>query len=160
MLLHLKNHCIETAARQERRRLVSALLELDESTERFTKLADDLALVTAFLEQSDFRRLRSDRPELSGGHDVAVELTRNAGAEDFRLDLSKTPAFRVYNANGKIETPKVAPGDGWSNEIDYFLRCVQTGRRPTIITPDDALNAVRIVEAEMKSIRTGKVVKL
>jgi hypothetical protein len=75
MLLHLKNHCIETAAKQERRRVLSALLELDESSERFRQLGDDLELVTSFLEKSDFRMIRSDRPELSGGCDIRVELT-------------------------------------------------------------------------------------
>jgi hypothetical protein len=91
MLLHLKNHCIETSAKQERRRVVSALLELDESTERFRKLADDLELITSFLENSDFRRLRSDRPELSGGSDIRVELTRDAEPGEFVLSVVRTP---------------------------------------------------------------------
>ena len=90
MLLHLEKHCIETAAKQERRRVVSALLELDESSEQFRRLADDLELVTDFLENSDFRKLRSQRPELAGGCDVHVELTRDADRGRFVLTVVRT----------------------------------------------------------------------
>lgn len=87
MRFHLKEHCIETAARQERRRVVSELLELDESSERFQQLADDLELVTGFLERSDFGRLRSQRRELAGGCDVWVELARDPDAGKFVLTV-------------------------------------------------------------------------
>ena len=76
MLLHLEGHCIETAAKRERRWVVSALLDVDESSEAFTQLADELDLLTRFLEKGDFRKLRSERPELAGGRDLYVELTR------------------------------------------------------------------------------------
>jgi hypothetical protein len=90
MLLHLENHCIETAAKRERRRVVSELLDLEESSEQFSRLADDLELVTEFLENSDFRKLRSERPELAGGCDVHVELTRDADRKGFALAVVGT----------------------------------------------------------------------
>lgn len=91
MLLHLKDHCIETAAKHERRRVVSALLESDESSEQFSQLADDLELLTGFLENSDFRKLRSERPELAGGCDVRVELVRDAHSGQLMLTVLGTP---------------------------------------------------------------------
>ena len=91
MLLHLEDHCIETAAKQERRRVVSALLELDESSERFRRLGDDLELVTSFLEKGDFRKMRSDRPELAGGRDIHVELTRDEDPGEFVLTVVTRP---------------------------------------------------------------------
>jgi hypothetical protein len=90
MLLHLEGHCIETAAKRERRRVVSELLDLDESSEQFRRLADDLELVTEFLENSDFRKLRSQRPELAGGCDVHVELRRAADRGRFMLTVVGT----------------------------------------------------------------------
>jgi hypothetical protein len=87
MRFHLKEHCIETAAKKERGRIVSALLELNESNERFQEFADDLDLVTAFLESSDFGKLRSERRELAGGCDVCVELTRAAEGGRFTLTV-------------------------------------------------------------------------
>jgi hypothetical protein len=68
-------------------RLVSALLDLDESSPQFGRLAKDLELITAFLESSDFPRIRSDRPELSGGCDLRVELTGDARRGEFVLTV-------------------------------------------------------------------------
>ena len=87
MLIHLKHHCIEAAAKQERRRIVAALLEVDESSERFGRLGNELELLTSFLENSDFRRIRSDRPELAGGSDIFVELTRGEDPMEFHDKL-------------------------------------------------------------------------
>jgi hypothetical protein len=91
MRLDLKHHCIETAAKQERRRVVSELLELDESSERFSQFAEDLELVTEFLENSNFRAIRSDRPELAGGRDIVVELTRGEDRGQFVLTVVDRP---------------------------------------------------------------------
>jgi hypothetical protein len=68
-------------------RLVSVLLELDESSRRFRRLAKDLELITGFLERSDFPRIRSDRPEFSGGRDVSVELAGDAKRGEFVLTV-------------------------------------------------------------------------
>ena len=87
MLLHLKDHCIQTAAKQESRRIVSALLELDESSKRFKQLADDLDLVTSFLEKTDFTKMRTERPELAGGCNIHVELTLDADPWQFALTV-------------------------------------------------------------------------
>lgn len=90
MLLDLRQHCIETAAKQKRRHVVSALLELEETSERFRQLAEDLELLTSFLENSDFRKMRSERPELSGGSHIRVELKRGAEPGEFVVDVVRT----------------------------------------------------------------------
>ena len=87
MLLHLKSHCIQTAAKQKRKRIASALLELHESSEGFKQLADDLELVTSFLENTDFRKTRAERPELAGGCDIHVELMLDADPGQFVLTV-------------------------------------------------------------------------
>ena len=76
------------------------------------------------------------------------------------FSTSATPAFQVYRPGGRVETPKAPPGDGYGREIDYFLKCIQTGKKPKVVTMDDALAAVKLAEAEVKSIKTGKVVRV
>ena len=44
--------------------------------------------------------------------------------------------------------------------IEYLLRCIAEGRQPTTVTLRDAAEAVRIVEAEVESVRTGREVGL
>jgi hypothetical protein len=79
VVLSLSHHCIETAARREHRRISGLMLEgqAPEGAEA------DLVLLAEFLGQTDFRRLRAERPELCGGRPVSVELRRDGS----RLDL-------------------------------------------------------------------------
>lgn len=56
--------------------------------------------------------------------------------------------------------PELRPGMGYQYEIEYFLKCVETGTRPATVTIEDAARAVTIVEAATKSVRTGKVVRV
>ena len=58
-------------------------------------------------------------------------------------------------ATGRTLTPKVAAGDGYSREIDYFLDCIRKGEKPTRVTPEDARDALKVAWAEMKAVRTG-----
>lgn len=45
-------------------------------------------------------------------------------------------------------------------ELGYFARCVQEGRRPDIITPEESMAAVRTTLAAEESAATGKIVTL
>ncbi len=66
----------------------------------------------------------------------------------------------LYPAKGKSITPKIESGDGWSREIEHFVKKI-TGRKvPQIISPLDSLNAVKIVLAERQSARTKKEVEV
>jgi len=76
------------------------------------------------------------------------------------LDFTREPAFGVYLPDGTTETPDVASGDGYEREIDYFLDCVEKDAPVEMVTPESALEAVRLVKAEEESIRTGKIVEL
>ena len=45
-------------------------------------------------------------------------------------------------------------------ELSYFINCITSGRRPTIITPEESRGAVEVVEAAEKSAETGEVMPL
>ena len=61
-----------------------------------------------------------------------------------------TPSVKKYQTGGVT---------GWDCEIDYFLKCCQTGAAITLNKPEDSLLAVELIEAEVKSATTGKTVK-
>lgn len=75
------------------------------------------------------------------------------------FDIGAKPALRLM-IDGKVEEPAIAEGMGYQYEIAYFLDCIRSGRRPERNTPADAANAVRLIEAEVESIRTGQIVRL
>ncbi len=77
------------------------------------------------------------------------------------FDMAKQPTFQVHTTTGRVLTPKVAKGDGWSRELAYYVGCIAKGRKPEIVTPQSSLLSLRIVEAELKSAKQGgKAVKI
>ncbi len=70
----------------------------------------------------------------------------------------RTPALVV--ASGGEVKELTFDGDGYYHELKYFAACCATGEKPTVVTADDAVESLRIVEAEAKSAETGQIVKL
>jgi predicted dehydrogenase len=75
-------------------------------------------------------------------------------------DCTRTPVFCVYLAKGSHIIPKINKGDGWSCEIAHFIRKISGKKTPSIISPLDSLNAVKIVLTEKRSAETKKEVRL
>lgn len=75
------------------------------------------------------------------------------------FDLSR-PSPLMLCQDGKNQPVELEPGMGYDREIDYFLHCVSTGRKPEIVTVADAAQSIRIAEAEKESILTGRPVVL
>ena len=73
--------------------------------------------------------------------------------------LLKTPLL-VYPMKGKPFTPKVSAMSGYEAEIRHFLALVSGRKPPHVITAKEARDSVSIVDAERRSARTGRVVKL
>ena len=92
-----------------------------------------------------------------------------------RLDSGGSPSLMVYPFEGEpfapsLPAPKVsvssdAQGNigslgGYYNEIKYFLDCLAAGKKPEVVTPQDAREAVRISLAVRESAITGNTVRL
>ncbi len=76
------------------------------------------------------------------------------------FSTSKDPTLQVYTSGGKLETPKIEPGDGYQREIDYFLTCIVKKQRPKTVTAKDARNAIYLVKAEERSARDHRNVAI
>jgi predicted dehydrogenase len=72
--------------------------------------------------------------------------------------LSPTPL--VLYRGGTKETISLDPRMGYELEIGYFLECIARGEKPRIVTMEDAANSVALIDAEEKSVRTGKTVRV
>ncbi|MGE3806905.1 MAG: Gfo/Idh/MocA family protein [Gemmataceae bacterium] len=46
------------------------------------------------------------------------------------------------------------------NEMSYFIDCVGRGKQPEVVRPEEAMRAVRAVNAAIQSARKGSVVKI
>lgn len=72
------------------------------------------------------------------------------------FDLGGKESLVVYH-NGKAEPIKCEEIDGWLGEIRYFVDCVAKNTRPTLVTAEDGLIAMQVIEAEKRSIASGQV---
>ena len=96
------------------------------------------------MKRPEIKRLQNDAAfqMMLADHveDTARELRRRRGKVrlrwfDLRLNIESEGSLRC--------------------EIEYFIQCVKENRQPTTVTLEDGAEAVRMVEAEVESIRTG-----
>ena len=73
LLLHLQEHCIETAARTEYKRRLAKMLGADTSEEEM----QPFELLNQFLEETNFPKLRGERPELNGSKNITVSVQQH-----------------------------------------------------------------------------------
>ncbi len=75
-------------------------------------------------------------------------------------DCTRDPAFKVCPAEGDVFTPDIASGDGYSNEIEHFVKAVRGESVPEIITPAQSVDSLKLVLAEKRSAKLGKEISL
>lgn len=75
------------------------------------------------------------------------------------FDINKDPQLTLIDDQGQraIELPA---GLGYDHELAYLIDCVSKGKQPATISLADAARALRIVEAEARSVASGRVEKI
>jgi len=69
------------------------------------------------------------------------------------LDSLRQPAFKVCPVDGDVFTPQVEKRDGYSLQIEHFTGRIGGKKLPQIITLDQSLDSIRLVNAEVESVR-------
>ena len=76
------------------------------------------------------------------------------------LDAKREKPLCVYPLKGEPFVPQLPSGDGYEYEIKWFLDVLSDKKVASVTTPEQSRDSVRIVDAEKKSAKTGKTVKL
>ncbi len=63
--------------------------------------------------------------------------------------------LHVYTQDGGHLTPDLLPGDGYTREHDYFLRCIVEGKTADEASADSAISSVALVERELTALRAS-----
>ncbi len=79
----------------------------------------------------------------------ATAVFDSAGHEKLRL-----------SHDGQTTAIELEAGMGYDHEIAYFLDCIRKGKKPSRVTMRDGAEAIRLVEAEVRSVRSGAKVSL
>ena len=96
---------------------------------------------------------------LADGYPFSMQYTVNFENATADFDLSREQPLRVTQ-NGQTTTIDCGQGYGYAAELRYFIDCVKKNERPSVVTADDAVRSIKIVEAEVKSARTGEIVRI
>jgi predicted dehydrogenase len=96
---------------------------------------------------------------LQDGYGFTMQYTVNFERATADYDLAREQPLKL-TSGGKTEPIDAGPGFGYAAELRYFLDCVSKGERPSVVTADDGVRSIRIVEAEVSSARSGETVKV
>ena len=73
---------------------------------------------------------------------------------------AQEPTFRIFPIDGETIIPEIPTGDGYSFEIQHFVDTLSGKAVPSIITPEQSGDSVKIIEAEKESIRNNEKILL
>jgi len=71
------------------------------------------------------------------------------------VEWDRGPLTVYPHDGGAPVQPALPEGDGYRNEVAYFLDCLDTGEQPARCTPWDARETIRLIEAEVQALRSG-----
>lgn len=83
----------------------------------------------------------------------------------FRIALEKASlifdaqGLRLCPAKGPAKPVAVAEGDGYFHELKHFVDCIRRNCASPVVPPESSLRSVQLIEAEVKSARSGKIVR-
>jgi len=69
-------------------------------------------------------------------------------------ELKHAPVQEL-DVGGNLTNP-----DGYYQELEYLVGCLERGGKPSVVTPQEAAQSVEVVLAELKSARRGRPVRL
>ena len=81
-----------------------------------------------------------------------MEFTVSADGGTFDYS-SLTGKMNFYNAAGEVEPIELPEVDAYQLELEYFLKCCQTGRRPELCPPEESALATKLTKLAEESRR-------
>jgi predicted dehydrogenase len=97
---------------------------------------------------------------MADGYTFNMGYTVNFERATAVYDSSHKPLLMLYEPGKAPAEVPVENIMGYDLEIGYLLDCIQQGLQPTRVTVQDAWNTLRIIEAEVASVRSGQTVTI
>ena len=88
------------------------------------------------------------------GSKATAEFVYRAGFDINQRD-SATCTLDIYRASREPERTRPRQYNAYAAEISYFLDCLDKGAAPTVVTPEENVEVVRVVNAVERSAITG-----
>ncbi len=119
----------------------------------------DYALVTVKFESGLIAQIEGDWTQ-TDGQKTAIEIEGTKGALGFSVDAPEPTHISGRLANGTTGEVEIDNSqDAYQSELEHFIECLDTGKDFNV-SPVDAIEAVRVGEAAVKSITGSRPVKI
>jgi predicted dehydrogenase len=96
---------------------------------------------------------------LAAGFGFSMRYTVNFENATADFDLARENPL-LLSQDGKSTPIDAGAGFGYAIELRYLIDCIKKNQRPTVVTAEDGVRSLKLVEAEVASIRSGETVKL
>jgi predicted dehydrogenase len=96
---------------------------------------------------------------MADGFGFSMRYTVNFERATADFDLGRAQPL-LLSQNGKSEPVAIGEGTGYDGELRYFVECAAKGQRPTVVTAQDAVDGIAMVEAEVRSSAEGKAIEI
>lgn len=93
------------------------------------------------------------------GTKATVEYSYSAGATIADRENSKSE-MKVWRKDVGLEVKQVKMYDAYKRQMEYFLNCVKERKQPEIITPEQSLEVITMIDALHRSADTGKIIEI
>ena len=91
------------------------------------------------------------------GTKATVEYSYAAGATIAARSGSKSE-MKIWRKDKGLEVVPVEEYDAYQKQMSYFLSCIKENKQPEIITPDQSLDVIKMVDAIHRSADNGEIV--
>ncbi len=126
----------------------------------YTKTSGELDHVTSQFFYDDVPHVTAEGSWcMADGFGFKMQYTVNFENATADFDLAREQPL-LLSQGGKTEPIACESGMGYEAELRYFVNCVKTGERPTVVTAEDGVECLRLIDAERESVRSGKIVLL
>lgn len=96
---------------------------------------------------------------MADGFVFNMSYTANFEKATAVFDSAAEHALTVFR-DGQSQPIELDPTMGYTFELQYFVNCIEKNEPPKIVTLADGMNTVKIVEAEVESVQSGKRIEV
>ena len=97
---------------------------------------------------------------MSDGFGFSMTYCVNFERATAKFDIADANPLTLIEPGKGAQSVPLRAAMGYEVEIEYLFGCIARNEKPTVVTIADAAKAVKIAEAEARSVATGKPVKI
>jgi predicted dehydrogenase len=96
---------------------------------------------------------------MADGFEFEMSFTINFESGTLDYDFARgAQALKLFR-EGRTEVVTCKSENGYVGELRYFTDCIRRGEKPSTVTGRDAVECLKVLEAEQESVRSGRLVE-